>query len=265
MSPCLAGDTQVPTIVVMGMWELERIAEPDALANKGELAQLKVHKCQVYDLSYVLNEDISCTTVMFAPDSGPESAPIVSIMRSFAAANGLVYGTDVVGAHSASAVATAVASAPGTVGTGVIFDSPAEDWATKGADGELSYQIWVNVTIGTSGRGGMEHSCSQIDECDDDGAYVTGSVVQPHVIAMQQALDAAIIGQQVGRTVDIKVAVGRMPELVNLDRLEPNSIVQANRHHASEPPAPPAPTPAPCCASSAQHPQPHARACTCAD
>eukprot|EP01052_Picozoa_sp_SAG31_P005479 SAG31_NODE_241_length_19364_cov_17.168544_12_plen_110_part_00 len=82
----------------------------------GELSRLRVQKCHVYDMDWQVVDSVGCTTVMFAP----RTAATVSIMQSFAAANGLAYGSDVVAAADAHAIGLAVATRPGSVGTGVV-------------------------------------------------------------------------------------------------------------------------------------------------
>jgi hypothetical protein len=76
-------------------------------------------------------------------------------------ANGLEYGTDVVAAESADAVARMIVSDPGSVDTGVIFMSEGtmssgakicstrRCWGRHSADSNathLRYEMWVNAT-----------------------------------------------------------------------------------------------------------------------
>eukprot|EP01052_Picozoa_sp_SAG31_P005478 SAG31_NODE_241_length_19364_cov_17.168544_11_plen_124_part_00 len=81
-----------------------------------------------------------------------------------------------------------------------------------------TYQLWVN------------NSCSE-ERGDHDEDYacterITAGIYTPHQIAMQQALDAAIISEQVGRPVSLGLSVGQLPALTNPDMVRPSSVVQ---------------------------------------
>ena len=79
------------------------------------------------------------------------------------------------------------------------------EWAVGAASDELEYQLWVNNT-GDMGR--------LVDNGLDGQAYAKGSVYGKYQ-AVQQAIDAAIIGHkaQLTESADIQVGVGRLAEL----------------------------------------------------
>ena len=138
----------LPSLAILGLWALEAgvrawlTGHPGALedGSGAPLAPLAVRPCRVFD-RFGHPVDAPCTTAMFAPAT-PNT---IAIMRNFAAATGLEYGSDVVAAASTRAVADAVAHHPGTVDAAVIFactDCPTPDsvgsvdaaWGPAGPD-----------------------------------------------------------------------------------------------------------------------------------
>jgi hypothetical protein len=150
----------MPSLAILALWGVivgtAAWLDPSNSAAHRDypLAQLTVRKCEVFDAATNLATGAPCTTAMFAP-AGTNT---VSIMRKFAAATGLEYGTDVVAASSPQAVADAIAQSPGSVDAAVIFTRPDDTlgdaaWAPAGASGTptLEYQLWTNTT-GNMGR-----------------------------------------------------------------------------------------------------------------
>ena len=84
-----------------------------AYQRDGEVAELRVERCQVFDLLQKPIPHPGCVTIMFAPD---DSTEVVAIMQKFATATGLVYGVDVVGKATAVDVGRQIAAQPGSVG-----------------------------------------------------------------------------------------------------------------------------------------------------
>ena len=82
----------VPSLVVAGMYCIDQSTTTDPGSfTDGSLAPLVVRECRQYDL---LDNPTGppCKVAVFAP----ETPDTVAIMQSFATANGLDYGTDVV-------------------------------------------------------------------------------------------------------------------------------------------------------------------------
>ena len=189
----------LPSLAILGLWALEAgvrawlTGHPGALedGSGAPLAPLAVRPCRVFD-RFGHPVDAPCTTAMFAPAT-PNT---IAIMRNFAAATGLEYGSDVVAAASARAVADAVAHHPGTVDAAVIFactDCPTPDsagsvdaaWGPAGPDDApaLTYELWTNTT------GDMSRWL-----IGDDRHLLDRAAVYGHYEAVTQAVDAAIIG-----------------------------------------------------------------------
>eukprot|EP01043_Picozoa_sp_COSAG02_P022373 COSAG02_NODE_1161_length_14173_cov_8.154469_11_plen_329_part_00 len=211
----------VPSLVVLGLAVLDNALTPkDLFDSDVGAAPLRVRKCTRFDSFGRPDDTTSCVTAAFAP-SAPEH---VAIMQAFAAANDLEYGKDVVPADSADAVARMIVSDPGGVDSGVIFTSDEDSqrlgfctesscWAgPKRADTatRLQYEIWVNTTTdGDKWAFGEDSDMFQL------------ASVQGHYAAVQQALDAAIIGQLASlrdsggkpRSADVTIDVGRFAEL----------------------------------------------------
>ena len=194
----------VPAAVVLAMWGLGQVAAP-TIYRDGEVASLSVSKCRVFNLLEAPIEDAQCTTVMFAPDDDE----VVTIMQSFAAATDLEYGVDVVAKPSARDVGREIAARPGSVGTGVIFKTPASSWAADDRPVELAYELWVNAT----GNNVKRYVENGLDNLAYDKAGIFGIDE-----AVQQAVDAAIIGQKAGldSSADVQLGVSRFPEEVGV-------------------------------------------------
>ena len=97
---------------------------------------LQLTKCRLFN---VFNAPApgSCITLMYAPDT-PE---VSNVMRRFAEAEHLVFGTDVVGAASRSATAAYMFDNIGLVDTAVVFHDQANF-----TSGLVPYDMWVNAT-----------------------------------------------------------------------------------------------------------------------
>jgi hypothetical protein len=197
----------VPAAVVLAMWGLGQAATPTVYRD-GEIAALSVRKCQVFNLLETPIEDAECSTIVFAPSS---DADVVAIMQGFSAATGLEYGVDVVGAPTALDVGRQIASRPGSVGTGVIFKTPAAPgaWGVRERPVELSYELWVNATGNTYKR--------YVENGLDSLAYTKASIFGRDE-AVQQAVDAAILGHKagLGASADMRLGVARFPEEVGV-------------------------------------------------
>ena len=208
----------VPSLVVLGLALLDASLSPTHFFEGDEgAAPLRVRKCTRFN-SFGLPDDSvtssSCVTAAFAPNA-PEH---VAIMQAFAEANDLEYGTDVVAAESADAVARMIVSDPGSVDAGVIFMEDSESqrqgfcteptcWAAGARTNtatRLRYEMWVNAT-------------AKQDQWafGEDSDLLKLASVQGHYAAVQQAVDAAIIGTLAGlrRSADVQIDVGRFAEL----------------------------------------------------
>ena len=218
----------VPTLIVLGLALLDAALSPSRFAGDGGVAPLRVRKCVRFDSFGApdfdsFGDDKSCITAAFAPNE-PEH---VQIMQAFATANDLEYGVDVVAMESADVVARTIVDDPGSVDAGVIFMSQGTTqaghtlcrsgscWGSTHRDQgaapgsktstHLQYELWVNTTAS------HDHGAFG----GQGGDLWEKASVQGHYAAVQQAVDAAIIGSLagLGRSADIQVEVGRFEEL----------------------------------------------------
>lgn len=199
----------VPSLVVFGLVQLDDATSPINY-DDGQVLPLLVRKCTQFDLHEQPNTE-PCKVAMFAPNN----ADTVAIMQGFSTANGLEYGTDVVPAATAQAIANQIAGSPGAIDSAVIFLEPAS-WAPATADvaPSLEYELWVNST-------------------DDVAQWAFGedlhlqdiASVQGHYVALQAAVDAAILGHVTGTTADIALNVGRFARFKDPDAVDENNTI----------------------------------------
>ena len=194
----------VPSLVVFGLYQLDN-ATAAITYDDGQTTPLLVRKCTQFDLLEQPSAE-SCTVAKFAPNN-PDT---VAIMRGFSTANGLEYGTDVVPAATAHAIADEIAGSPGSIDAAVIFLEPTS-WGVATADAapSLAYELWVNGT-----------SDVQQWAFGEDLHLYDIAAVQGHYAALQAAVDAAILGHVTGTPADIALNVGRFARLKDPDALE---------------------------------------------
>lgn len=185
----------VPSLVITALCAIDHSTSPVSLVD-GQLAPLKVRKCVQFDFNDHPTQS-PCKVALFAPDN----ADTVAIMRSFASANGLEYGTDVSPASSPADVAAQIATSPGSVDAGVIFTSSHWGPMPEGTARSLEYEMWVNTT---NEMGHWNYG--------EDIHLLQSSSVQGHHAALQIALDAAILGHIAGVHTELSLDVGRFAQ-----------------------------------------------------